>query len=450
MACYNLPPQFKVASTHKSSEPRFPPAGGNYADRGHADVLSKPKVPRRLQKALQRIVLLVLLVLALALFFIQVRQWVRSHTGGLDFEAFYTAGKIVNRGQASRLYNIALQQKTQLEAGLAGPFMAYYHPPFEALLFAPFASLSYVHAFLLWAALNLVCLCLTVYLLRFAGRPLGAGPYAAWLAVGLSLALGVFSMGQDTLFLALVFLACFLALKNRRDTLAGLIMGAGLFRFEIFLPFMFVFLLRRRWKVLAGFCLAALLVSLASVALVGWSGIYKYSVLLQEVGRVRGSVASGVPTAEMPTLRGVVATFLGGMVPATLLFPFVFVGTLLLLCWAAWQFRSITTPDARAFDLEFSLTVVAALLSSYHLFVHELTPLIVVGYLMLGYESARPREGLLGNRRCTALLFLFASVFFVGAYARFRDFSVEFIVLFGLMIWLSQEIGGLRRVAASP
>ncbi|HVB99350.1 MAG TPA: hypothetical protein VNJ12_08490, partial [Candidatus Dormibacteraeota bacterium] len=85
-------------------------------------------------------------------------------------------------------------------------------------------------------------------------------------------------------------------------------------------------------------------------------------------------------------------------------------GTLLLLFWAAWEFRHVSDPANSSFDLEFSLATVAALLASYHLFVHELTPLIVTGFLI-------------------------------------RSFSVLFIVLLGLMVWLSQEIEEGRKAS---
>jgi len=54
--------------------------------------------------------------------------------------------------------------------------------------------------------------------------------------------------------------------------------------------------------------------------------------------------------------------------------------------------------------------VPASLPAGYHLFVHELTPLIVTGFLI-------------------------------------RSFSVLFIVLLGLMVWLSQEIEEGRKAS---
>jgi hypothetical protein len=393
----------------------------------------------------------VFLLLAAGLIFLfsMLNFVVRHPEGTLDFINLYTAGTILRQGSERNLYDVALQTKIQREILPHGRFLPFDHPPFEAWLFAPLARLSFRHAFLVWAAVNLALLALIFYLLRFTGVRLSVNGSLVWIAVCFPLVAGVLVLGQDSLFLAPVFLLAFLALKRRWDFAAGLALGLGLFRFEILLPFAFIFLLRRRWKVLAGFSAASLAALAASLALVGWSGLVAYWRLLLEVGRTAGSEATGVEAATMPSLRGAVATLLGGVVPRSFHFPLILAGTLGLLVWAAWRFKAVARPRDPAFDLEFSFATIAALLASYHIFIHELTPLIVVAFLMLGYEGARRRQGLLGNRRGTALLLLFSLVFVVGGLSGFRDFSVLFVVLLGMMAWLAWELADLSKSAAA-
>lgn len=400
---------------------------------------------RPLWKKLTRgLAALLLLAAACGLLIIPLNQQAADHNGTLDFANFYTAGRIVVTGQASHLYDIHLQERVERQASPGGPFQPYYHPPFEALLFAPFAWFSYPHAFLLWAALNLVVFGVLIFLINRAGMQLRAARYMIWLGICFFFVLGCLALGQDSLLLAPIFLLTFLAMKQRRDFFAGLALGLGLFRFEIALPFAFVFLLRGRWRLLSGFLIAALAGSAASISLVGWSGVLAYAGALLKVVSSSGQWATMVGPATMPSLRGALATLLGRAVSPSVLLAFVLAGSLALLGWAAWQFKSIANPEVPSFDLEFSLATLAALLASYHLFVHELTPLIVIGYLMLGYEGRRLREGILRNRRGAALLVIFALVYGVGgALFHFRDFSVLFIVLLGMMIWLSQEISAL-------
>lgn len=128
------------------------------------------------------------------------------------------------------------------------------------------------------------------------------------------------------------------------------------------------------------------------------------------------------------------------------LFPLVLVGSLFLLPWAVWIFRDVTEPERLAFDPEFSLAAIAALLASYHLFVHELTPLIVVAFLILGYEQAARPRGPLRKRSGALVLALSALVPIVGSILHFRNYSVLCVVLLRLMIWLTQELAALRKL----
>jgi Glycosyltransferase family 87 len=392
---------------------------------------------------------LALLAAGLACLFFMLQIVVAHPVGTLDFVNFYTAGTILKQGSPKDLYNLPLQREIERRLAPAGLFQPFIHPPFEACLYAPLAHLRFAHAFLLWAGVNLLLLALVFYFLPRTGRHLDPDSRLVWLAACFPIVGGVLVLGQDSLLLAPIFLFAFLALKKRYDGVAGLVLGAGLIRFEIMLPFVFIFLLRRRWRVLVGFSAASVVALLASAAMVGWGGLVNYGKLLVEAGQTAGNQAFGVVTAAMPSLRGAITTFLGGVIPFPLLFPLILAGTLALLGWGAWQFKSIVSPGAPGFDLEFSLAALAALLASYHLFVHELTPLIVVGFLILGYEDTAQRRESLLKRRGASLLLLFSLVLIVGEVLRFRGFSVIFIVLLGLMIWLSQETTALAKQAPS-
>jgi len=72
------------------------------------------------------------------------------------------------------------------------------------------------------------------------------------------------------------------ALADRdQHFLSGVVLGAGLIKFHLFLLWPVMLLVQRRWKMLAGACAAATLEALASLALAGPSGITKYVALLR-------------------------------------------------------------------------------------------------------------------------------------------------------------------------
>ena len=78
--------------------------------------------------------------------------------GGIDFPDFYCAGVMAR--QRVNLYDPAAQQHCQMrEANRKGTY--YIHPPFEALAFAPLASLSVKQAYLAWNLMGCLVLVLT-------------------------------------------------------------------------------------------------------------------------------------------------------------------------------------------------------------------------------------------------------------------------------------------------
>ena len=285
-------------------------------------------------------------------------------------------------------------------------------------------------------------------MIRRTGYSLEGENYLAWVAAWFLPVAEAIAVGQDSIFLALVFLMAFLALKKKHDFVAGLALGAGLYRFEVILPFLFIFLLRKRGKVLAGFFSASAVAFLASLAVVGWGGLRDYVGVLLAVGRTGGSQANGVFLSLMPSFRAALVVLLGGKLPALALFLVVLAGSLFLVGWAAWQFTSLSRPQDRSFDLQFSLAAVAPLLASSHLYAHELTPLILVAFVVLAYESQARREDRMSVAKSTSLLLLCFSMVFGGA-AKIHGVNVLFFVLLGLWIWLSLEISALRRPAAA-
>src|SRR5207244_10293872 len=88
------------------------------------------------------------------------RELIRK--GYPDFTALYSAGKIVREGVRKQLYHSQTQYRIQQEfaAGVSirqGP-LPYIHPPWEALLFVPFALFSNPMAYLLCNVVNVMIL----------------------------------------------------------------------------------------------------------------------------------------------------------------------------------------------------------------------------------------------------------------------------------------------------
>lgn len=427
-----------MTSSSPASSSRPEPAG--VAGQPVSHFKSGPPERRVSKPAWKWFVMIFVLAAAVGCLLLELYLQFGNTKNTMDFLAFYASGAILRHGAGGRLYDVALQIGLEHKFFPQRFLLPFYHPPFEAWLFAGLTYFPVRQAYLIWTVVNLIVLGLVFYMLRYTGYQLDQDRRLVWLAASAYIVAGVLVKGQDALLLAAVFVLAFLALKKKQDVAAGLILGVGLFRFEIVLPFVFIFLLRRRWKLLAGFSVMGLTALVVSLLTVGSRGLLQYAKVLVEAGEARGSViVSRGDLAAMPSLRGAFATLLGGIIPRGVLFPVVLACTLLLLGWAAWTFKNISKPESRAFDVEFSLAVIVAVIASYHLFLYMMTPLILAAYLMLGHEAAARREGALKDRAATILWLLFAFVPVVGFAAHFYHFTVLFMIVIGLAVWCAQE-----------
>ena len=223
---------------------------------------------------------------------------------GTDFVHFYCASRMVIEGAGNRLYDFALQE--QFQARYAGRIGTYFvHPPFEALIYLPFALLPLNSAYIFWTAVNVALLFLTAWLLRRSWVPRWD-----WRLLGLAFlsfvpALVTMLQGQDSILQLLLFTAAFAALRRQKDFAAGCLLAGGLFKFQLALPLFVMLLPARGKKFAAGFsCVGALLV-LISVAVSGWGSLVDYPRCLLRFSDL--PLAAVHPREEMANLRGLAA-----------------------------------------------------------------------------------------------------------------------------------------------
>src|SRR5579884_676562 len=308
-----------------------------------------------------------------------------------DFKMLYSAGLIARSYGLQRLYDPVLQQRLQLALSPGGRFLVYNHTPLEALLFWPLAALPFRLALLVWTALSLAALGVFFVGLRYTGLRLHSPFHFAFGVIAfvpLTAALGV---GQDTTFLLPILLGGLLLLERGRETAAGAVLGLGLYRFEVMLPLLAIFALRRRWRLVAGAAVVAALGLLGSWALVGTAGLRAYVHVLLMSGQVHGGWVRLQPSM-MPNLRGLLVVLLGGLLPPRLLLAMIVLASVALLLWAARECRGLDHPADPRLPLHYSIAITAALLASYHAFPHSFVPLALVGFVELSEPSSSSAE----------------------------------------------------------
>jgi len=306
----------------------------------------------------------------------------------LDFAEFYSAAQIVCQGLGRELYNLNLQYEFQSKIAVVHVF--YNHPPFEALLFVPLTYCSYQVAYTIWTLVSVALLALAALMLKsHSNVSLAISQYARMRAdFGLLLVLFLtfapattaLLLGQDSMLMLFLYTLVFVLLVRGLDFWAGCVLACGLFKFQLIVPFAIILLLRRKWSVMKGLAVAASLLVFVSIAISGFRVLVEYPRLLlldrtyQQVG--------GFDPAFMPNIRGFFYLLGGRRLPPSIFASGVAVLSLLLVWLSAKNWRD------EQLAWSFSLSVLAGLLASYHVYNYDLT-LLLLPISLIGGELAQ-------------------------------------------------------------
>ena len=362
--------------------------------------------------------------------FIRLVPSLRS--GYQDFTIFYTAGRLLHNGPASKLYDLGAQYQLQREFAphvyiRRGP-LPYNHPPFEALLFLPFGYLEFWPAYLLWTALNLGMLAISLALLRREFEQIRRlSPATIVLAATgfFPIAIAIIQ-GQDAIPLLLICVLALVFLARQRDVAAGAILAVGLFKFHLIIPLLLLLAIRR-WRILVGFLPVAVALAAISVAMLGWHGPADYVHFVLQLEK--SGAGAGIGTYEMPNLRGLISYLPG--------FTANGAPTILLTLAASLAVFTIALHRIKAqrdfIGHSFALAAVTAILVSYHAFAYDLCLLLPGAFFMFSgiteTQGERSKASLL-----LALLFLTPLYVLLGfRLSRFCWFAVVVILLFAVL-----------------
>jgi hypothetical protein len=368
--------------------------------------------------------------------------------GACDFREFYTAGYTLRTGHLHELYNYDFQTRLQLtvvKPSLRSILVTipYTHPPFEALLFIPLSLLPYQYAYLLYLAFNLACLAVTFRWLKpWTSNLAGIYPLLpAVMFLGFLPAAAVLLTGQDSLVLLTLLTGAAVLMNQNRMFTAGLLVGLGVFRFQLILPIALLFLLWRGWRFLVGIALVAAPLVGISLWMVGSPRVY-----LEMVERV--STGIWAPFGWMPTLRGLIIALGAGKLSAIWLQSLVAAASVVVLLIVAWAGRRLERFD------QFLLAIVTSTLVSYHLLMYDLSvlllPLVVVLDRFLEAESTGKTGRIVFRLAALVfaapLLFSYAPLHFYLASIPLFGFTMA-VAFYGFLPDRSASTGPATRVA---
>jgi len=352
----------------------------------------------------------------------------RLRNGYQDFTIYYTGALLLRNGEASKLYSLATQYQTQLaftNVPIRQGAVPYNHPPFEALLFVPFTLLGYWPAYLLWTAVSLVMIGMSVWLMRKQFPQLAAvSPFILGLGASafFPLVLGIIH-GQDEVLLEFLVVLAFICLDRGNDAAAGAFLAAGLFRPHLALP-LAVLLAVRRWRILLGFAPVALVLGGISVVLTGWRGQIDYVRFVFLVERSR--IGNYGPQAN-PNIRGLITGWHGLSVPSPFM-GFVVLATSAFVFLVA-LFRIRNGRDSIVFAA--CLATVTTILVSFHSLCYDFTLLLPLLFFLLATMVGGPGREI--DARTVLLLIL---LFLTPLYVYLLMVSDKYFLVGLILLWL--------------
>jgi alpha-1,2-mannosyltransferase len=347
---------------------------------------------------------------------------------GTDFLHFYTLGSLALAHRGSDLYNLQAQSALSAQRVPAAAGIVYLpmYPPQVSLFFGPLARLPYVFALILW--------------LTFSSLIYGLSCYAVWRACPnlrnqqltvfiLALALPAFwhliAWGQTSALALACFTLAYIALRVRREFVAGLALGCLIFKPQLALAAAIVFLVTLRWKIVAGAILSAA-AQLTAVWLYYGSGpLRDWTHMLLRVPRM-------LPLLE-PRLYQThsLRTFWTMLIPwPSISLAFYFISTLLVCAMtvACWR-SSLPLP------LRYSALLFATVLLAPHLTVYDLAILAPAFLLISDWVVAQPAEPATPNLKL--LLYLAFALPLFGPLTRWTHLQLSVPVMAALLyaIW---------------
>ena len=247
------------------------------------------------------------------------------------------------------------------------------YPPIFFLLIAPFTLLPPKIALVLWDIINLA-------LSAWVSTQLTTGTRIrrTQLIVAALLAFPVMEglvLGQPIGFLMLLMFLCWQSVVEKREFRAGVWAGLLLLKPQYIVVLAFLMLIKRRWAFMRGFTAVGACLSIASLALLRYSGLLSYVNLLRDISS-NATTVLGIHPGEMLNFNALVLNALPGLsAGASALTTLALeVGALAFVWWVwhgSWQ------DDPVILTHRIMITMIVTLLISRHNYVHGAALLVI-------------------------------------------------------------------------
>lgn len=358
---------------------------------------------------------------------------------GTDFLHLYTLGSLAAAHRGADLYNINAQaalaaQRVPEAAGIR--YLPLY-PPQVSVFFVPLAHLSYGWALFLWWGCSAVVYGMCSYSVWRACPNLREhGGTAVLLAVAFPAFFHLIAWGQTSAAALACFTLVFFLLRDRREFLAGLVLGCLIFKPPLGLAAAIVFVSIGAWKTVVGAALSAAGQLSAGVLYYGTEPLLQWTRMLRNVRAVLPLLEPKLyQTHSLRTFWSMLVPW-GSLALALYVLSAAVVLGLTIACWK----RSPAVP----LPLRYSVLLLASVLVAPHLTVYDLVILAPAFILLADWLLGQPPTP--WNRCLGTLLYLVYMLPLLGPFTRWThvQLSVVAMAITVYMIW------SISRRSSSP
>ena len=286
-----------------------------------------------------------------------------------DFGVFYYAAHMIVDGKGHDLYSFATQHLYQLRYHRP-PDTLFRYPPIALIPILPLTILPTVIAFATWTA---ICMGLFVVSIKIFERETGLafGNWPVLLGLLFVPVLDCLLHGQYSILIVAFYALAYQQLRRGRSFWGGALLGLATLKFQLVLGFVPIFLLKRKWRELAGFSASTAVLVAISLAITGLQALHSYPNF---------ALHAELPVNELPhkaNWQGLLS-LIGqeGSIWVALL-------SLLTVIWAARAWTNL--------DRGFCAATLAAMLVSYHITPQDLS-LAVVPFFVAVNAGIFPRR----------------------------------------------------------
>lgn len=348
---------------------------------------------------------------------------------GADFLHLYELGSFASAHRADLLYDMPGQAMFLGELLPAAPRYVYVplYGPQVSVLFLPLAQLPYLHALTIWLLLNIALYAICCFLIWRSAS--GLKTYGWTVAIAAVAFPGFFHLivwGQNSGLALLCFVLAYLALRNDRDFLAGLAIGSLVFKPQLGLAAALLFLVIRRWKLVIGAVLAAILQLSVGLLYYGPAVMRSYWQTLRNIPSILGVFE------PRPYQTHSLRTFFSMLIPSPALASLLYAisaAVVLYLLVRCWQRQA-------KLDIAYSILLLATVLVSPHLTVYDLV-ILAPAFLLL--SDAVIHQNSAQARAVQYLLYALFPLFLAGPLARVIHLQLS-VVTMSALFWICSNL----------